>query len=102
MSGGGNWPLIALEIALGFLVPLAWAVWQLIDLRRYRDPPRDDDGTSSEHGARSSSDQRGGRTRRSTEREAAAPLRPDAASETAAAPVPSDGRSGPGPDSPAR
>lgn len=27
-------PLIALEIVLGFGVPLAWGVWQLISLRR--------------------------------------------------------------------
>jgi hypothetical protein len=27
-------PLIALEIVLGFLVPLAWGVWQLVELRR--------------------------------------------------------------------
>ena len=36
MSTGGI-PLIALEIVLGFGAPLAWAVWQLIDLRRHRD-----------------------------------------------------------------
>jgi len=36
MSGEG-WPLITLEIVLGFGVPLAWGVWQLIDLRRYRE-----------------------------------------------------------------
>ncbi len=27
-------PLIALEIAIGFLVPLGWAVWELVSLRR--------------------------------------------------------------------
>lgn len=27
-------PLIALEILLGFGVPLVWGVWQLISLRR--------------------------------------------------------------------
>jgi len=27
-------PLIALEIVLGFGVPLVWSVWQLISLRR--------------------------------------------------------------------
>jgi len=27
-------PLIALEIVLGFGVPLAWGIWQLISLRR--------------------------------------------------------------------
>lgn len=36
MSGDG-WQLITLEIVLGFGVPLAWGVWQLIDLRRYRE-----------------------------------------------------------------
>jgi hypothetical protein len=29
-------PLIALEIFLGFGVPLAWAAWELISLRRER------------------------------------------------------------------
>jgi hypothetical protein len=29
-----GFPLIALEIVLGFLVPLAWGVWQLVELRR--------------------------------------------------------------------
>lgn len=29
-------PLIALEIVLGFLVPLAWGVWQLVELRRLK------------------------------------------------------------------
>lgn len=37
MSSGGGLPLIALEIVLGFGVPVAWGVWQLIDLRRYRE-----------------------------------------------------------------
>ncbi|RZU02847.1 hypothetical protein [Rivibacter subsaxonicus] len=27
-------PLLAIEIVLGFGVPIAWGVWQLIDLRR--------------------------------------------------------------------
>lgn len=29
-------PLIALEIALGFLVPIAWGVWELVQLKRDR------------------------------------------------------------------
>ncbi|WP_158219719.1 hypothetical protein [Ideonella sp. A 288] len=27
-------PLIALEIVLGFLVPIAWGVWELVQLKR--------------------------------------------------------------------
>lgn len=37
MSSGSGVPLIALEIVLGFGAPVAWGVWQLIELRRYRD-----------------------------------------------------------------
>lgn len=37
-EGGGS--LIWLEIVLGFGVPVAWGVWQLIDLRRYREQDR--------------------------------------------------------------
>ncbi len=29
-------PLITLEIVLGFGVPVAWGVWQLIELRRLK------------------------------------------------------------------
>jgi hypothetical protein len=29
-------PLIAIEIVVGFGVPVAWGVWQLVDLRRER------------------------------------------------------------------
>jgi hypothetical protein len=29
-------PLIAIEIVVGFGVPIAWGVWQLVDLRRER------------------------------------------------------------------
>ena len=35
MNGTGV-PLIALEIVLGFLVPLAWGVWQLVELWRLK------------------------------------------------------------------
>jgi hypothetical protein len=38
MSGG--MPLIVLEIFLGFGVPLAWAIWELVALRRYREQDR--------------------------------------------------------------
>ena len=30
-------PLIVLEVFLGFAVPLVWAIYELIQLRRYRD-----------------------------------------------------------------
>lgn len=30
----GSPPLIVLELVLGFAVPLAWGVWQLVSLRR--------------------------------------------------------------------
>lgn len=29
-----SFPLIAIEIVVGFGVPLAWAVWQLVSVRR--------------------------------------------------------------------
>jgi hypothetical protein len=32
----GGLPLIAIEIFLGFGVPLAWAVWQLIELKKLK------------------------------------------------------------------
>jgi hypothetical protein len=48
MSGG--FPLIWLELVLGFGVPIAWGVWQLIDLRRWREKDR----ASRKHGADSS------------------------------------------------
>ena len=32
--------LIWLEVVLGFVVPIGWAVWQLIDLRRERERDR--------------------------------------------------------------
>jgi hypothetical protein len=34
MATGGGFPLIAIEIGIGFLVPLGWAVWELVKLRR--------------------------------------------------------------------
>jgi hypothetical protein len=33
---GGGLPLIVIEIFLGFGVPLAWAVWQLIELKKLK------------------------------------------------------------------
>jgi hypothetical protein len=27
-------PLIAIEVVIGFAVPVAWAVWQLVSVRR--------------------------------------------------------------------
>ncbi len=36
MATSGGFPLIAIEIGIGFLVPLAWAVWELVKLRRER------------------------------------------------------------------
>jgi hypothetical protein len=29
-------PLIAVEIVIGFVAPLAWAIWELLSLRRDR------------------------------------------------------------------
>ena len=57
-------PLLAIEILLGFGVPIAWGVWQLISLRRDN--------------------------RKAAEQEAARAnvSRADAASETAASPAP--------------
>lgn len=34
MATNGGFPLIAIEIGIGFLVPLGWAVWELVKLRR--------------------------------------------------------------------
>jgi hypothetical protein len=34
MATSGGFPLIAIEIGIGFLVPLGWAVWELVKLRR--------------------------------------------------------------------
>jgi hypothetical protein len=34
MATSGGFPLIAIEIVIGFLVPVAWAVWELVKLRR--------------------------------------------------------------------
>jgi hypothetical protein len=34
MATSGGFPLIAIEIGIGFLVPLAWAVWELVKLKR--------------------------------------------------------------------
>jgi hypothetical protein len=36
MATGSGFPLIAIEIGIGFLVPLGWAVWELVKLRRER------------------------------------------------------------------
>ncbi len=73
-------PLIALEIVLGFAVPLGWGVWQLIDLRRERE-----------------ADRRKADLARQAEQAASAGIKPDvAASGTAASPAPRDARSGPG------
>lgn len=33
-------PLIALEVVLGFVVPLGWGVWELMSLRRERERDR--------------------------------------------------------------
>jgi hypothetical protein len=33
-ASGGGLPLIVIEIFLGFGVPLAWGVWQLIELKK--------------------------------------------------------------------
>ncbi len=43
-------PLIALELFLGFGVPLAWGVWQLISLRREkaRDQAREAERSAGE------------------------------------------------------
>ena len=57
-------PLLAIEILLGFGVPIAWGVWQLISLRR------DNREAAEQEAARS------------------AVSRADAASETAASPAP--------------
>ena len=57
-------PLLAIEILLGFGVPIAWGVWQLISLRR------DNRQAAEQEAAR------------------AAVSRADAASETAASPAP--------------
>ena len=35
MNDGGL-PLIVLEVVLGFLVPIAWGVWELVQLRRHK------------------------------------------------------------------
>ncbi len=77
MSGG--LPLIALEIFLGFGVPLAWAIWELLALRKYRERDR-------EHA----------RAQRAAAQDAgtASAVSPaDAACETAASPAPSAGQS---------
>jgi hypothetical protein len=37
MATSGGFPLIAIEIAIGFLVPEGWAVWELVKLRRERE-----------------------------------------------------------------
>jgi hypothetical protein len=34
MATSDGFPLIAIEIGIGFLVPLGWAVWELVKLRR--------------------------------------------------------------------
>ncbi len=33
-------PLIALEVVLGFVVPVGWGVWELVSLRRERERDR--------------------------------------------------------------
>lgn len=33
-------PLIALEIVLGFVAPIGWAIWELVSLRRERERDR--------------------------------------------------------------
>ncbi len=33
-------PLIALEVVLGFVVPVGWGVWELMSLRRERERDR--------------------------------------------------------------
>ena len=33
-------PLIALEVVLGFVVPIGWGVWELMSLRRERERDR--------------------------------------------------------------
>ena len=69
-------PLIALEIVLGFVAPLAWAAWELFDLRREREADR------------RKAERAGG--------EATAATTGGAASGTAAVPAPTGRESGPG------
>jgi hypothetical protein len=72
MNSGGGVSLIWLEIVLGFGVPVAWGLWELHTLRQLR--RRDE-------------------ARARAEAAAPPPLRPDAASGTAASPAPTDGQS---------
>ena len=70
-TGEGGLQLIVLEIVLGFGVPIAWGVWQLVELRRLK--------RRDEEAARRQRDDA---------------LSRDEASGTAASPAPSDGQSG--------
>ena len=73
---GGGLPLIALEIVLGFGVPVAWGVWELLALRRLK---RRDEEARAIAAAQAAT--------------AAGGLSRDAASGTAASPAPKDERS---------
>ena len=78
-------PLIALEIVLGFGVPLAWAAWELFDLRREREADRLK--VERVQAERVQAERLG--------REASAATQAGAASETATSPAPRACESGP-------